>query len=137
MRLTLEAKKNHYIIKYCYQNLDFNRCYAHTPSPGAKAEPTYAPQTKLCTIVVSTKPTHPKHSNITDLCAMATPPILHRSRYPREKRQRPSNGFDVSDPRPLPSVVRYWLKSKAGVSNHRRRPRLIQTYKSKISDPYV
>ena len=65
---------------------------------------------------------------------MATPPVLHRSRYPREKRQRPYNGLDVSDPRLLPSVVRYWLKNKAGVSNHRRLPRLFQTYKSRISD---
>ena len=48
-----------------------------------------------------------------------------------------SNGFGVSDPKPLPSVVSYWLKNKAGVSNHRRRPRLIQTHKSQISDPYA
>ena len=90
----------------------------------------YAPQTNLCTIVVSTNPTHSKHSSITDLCAIATPPILRRSRCPRENRRRPSNEVDVSHPRPLPSVVRYWLEKKAGLSYHRRRRRLIQTYNS-------
>ena len=29
---------------------------------------------KLCVVVVSTNPTHPKHSGIADLCAIATHP---------------------------------------------------------------
>ena len=71
----------------------------------------YAPQTNQCTIVVSTNPTHAKHLSITDMCAIATLPIFHRSRSPRETRQGPSNEFGASHPKPLPSVVRYRLKA--------------------------
>jgi len=74
--------------------------YIHTP-------------TNLCTIVVSTNPTHVKHPSITDLCAIAMPPILHCSCSCslHKKRRRPSNEFDVSHPRPVPSVVHYWLRN--------------------------
>ena len=60
---------------------------------------------------VNTNLTHAKHLITTNLCAIATLHIFHRSRSPREKRQGPSNEFGASHPKPLPSVVRYRLKA--------------------------
>ena len=39
---------------------------------------------------------NPTHSGITELCAIATPLTLHRSRSAFEKRQEPSDEFGVT-----------------------------------------
>ena len=71
-------------------------------------------------IVVSTNPTHPKHLSITDLCAIATPPILYRSCSPRED---PPMSLVFLTLGLCPQQFDMGLKSlkkKAGVSSHRR-----------------
>ena len=103
-----------------------------SPSLLRSKSTAYAPQTYLCTVVVITDPIHLKHSSITDLCAIATPPSSFQVII-RVRRDRDPPMIGASRPRPLPSVVRYRLKNQAAVSNH-RRPRLIQTYESPISD---